>query len=80
MLASRVIPLLSLSSLVTAAQWPADDHDLGDPTNQPNQHDLLHPANPLHHLTAKLELRRPLTDDDGGPESTVGRKNTPPVK
>jgi hypothetical protein len=35
-LAPRVVPLLSLSSLVAAARWPVGDHDLGDPINPTN--------------------------------------------
>jgi hypothetical protein len=76
-LAPHVIPLLPLFSPVAAAWWPASDHDLGNPI-RPDQHGLLHPANLLHHSTTKLELRRPLTDDDGGPQSTVSRENAPP--
>jgi hypothetical protein len=48
--------------------------------NQAAQHHLHFTANPLCHTTANLELRRPLTDDDGGPQSTVSRKNASPME
>jgi hypothetical protein len=78
MLAPHVIPFLPLFSPVAAARWPAGDHDLGNLIRL-DQHGLLHPANSLHHPTTKLELRRPLTDDGGEPQSTVNRENVPPA-
>jgi hypothetical protein len=78
MLAPRVIPFLPLFSPVAAAWWSTGDHDLRNLIRL-DQHGLLHPTNSLHPSTTKLELRRPLTNDGGRPQSTVNRENAPPA-